>query len=161
SRTPVAFVGLGPIGRSTLSYALFRQSLEVVAACDPAPELAGRPLSSIVSGAPAAVRVAPDLDAFAQLPGGPVAILCPPSPVPQVAATIEQLVRAHRPVVTSCEEMVHPRLRHADWAQRIDALAREHGVALLGTGVNPGFVMDLLPATLSGVALRVDGLKCE
>ena len=74
TRTPVAFVGLGPIGRSTLSYALFRQGLEVVAACDPSPELAGRPLASIVSGAPATVRVAPTLDAFDALPKGTVAI---------------------------------------------------------------------------------------
>jgi hypothetical protein len=160
-RTPIAFVGLGPIGRSTLSYALFRPGLEVVAACDPAPELAGRTLASIVSGAPASVRVAPSLDALAQLPAGTVAILCTQSHVPQVAATVEKLVRARLPVVTSCEEMVHPRWRHPDWAERVDALAREHGVALLGTGVNPGFVLDLLPATLSGVALRVDGLKCE
>jgi 4-hydroxy-tetrahydrodipicolinate reductase len=153
TRTPVAFVGLGPIGRSTLSYALFRQGLEVVAACDPSPELAGRPLASIVSGAPAAVRVAPTLDAFDALPKGTVAILCTQSHVPQVAATVERLVRARLPVVTSCEEMVLPRWRHPDWAERIDAPRASTARRLLGTGVNPARARP--PASeLSGRAAR-------
>src|SRR6185295_16158037 len=94
-------------------------------------------------------------------PKGTVAILCTRSHVLEVAATVEQLVRQRLPIVTSCEELVHPRWRQPEWAARIDALAREHGVALLGTGVNPGFVLDLLPALLTGVALRVDGVRCE
>jgi 4-hydroxy-tetrahydrodipicolinate reductase len=160
-RTPVAFVGLGPIGRSTLAHALFRPGLEIVAACDPAPAVAGKPLDQLVAGAPAAIRVAPTLADFGRLPPTTVAILCTQSHIPQVAPTIEALVRARLPVVASCEELVHPQWRHPEWAAKIDALAREHGVAVLGTGVNPGYVLDLLPALLSGVALRVDALKLE
>ncbi len=37
------------------------------------------------------------------------------------------------------------------WAERFDALAKEHGVSILGTGVNPGFVLDALPIMLSSV----------
>jgi hypothetical protein len=161
SRTPIALVGLGPIGRSTLAYSLFRPGLEIVAACDPAPGLAGTPLDKIVAGAPASIRIASTLADFARLPPTTVAILCTQSHIPQVAATIETLVRARLPVVASCEELVHPQWRHPEWAQKIDALARENGVAVLGTGVNPGYVLDLLPAILSGVALRVDALKLE
>jgi 4-hydroxy-tetrahydrodipicolinate reductase len=161
SRTPIALVGLGPIGRSTLAYSLFRPGLEIVAACDPAPGVAGRPLAEIVAGAPAAIRVAPTLAGFASLPPATVAILCTQSHIPQVAATIETLVRARLPVVASCEELVHPQWRHPEWAATIDALARDQGVAVLGTGVNPGYVLDLLPAILSGVALRVDALRLE
>lgn len=161
SRTPIAMVGLGPIGRSTLAHALFRENLEVVAACDPAPGLAGTPLDKIVAEAPASVRVAPSLADFGRLPKGTVAILCTQSHIPQVAATVETLVRARLPVVASCEELIHPQWRHPEWAASIDALAREHGVAVLGTGVNPGYVLDLLPAILSGVALNVEALKLE
>jgi len=161
ARTPIALVGLGPIGRSTLAYALFRPGLEVVAACDPKPDLAGTPLDKFVAGAPASIRVAPSLAEFGRLPKGTVAILCTQSHIPQVAATVEALVRARLPVVASCEELVFPQWRHPEWAAQIDALAREQGVAVLGTGVNPGYVLDLLPAILSGVALRVDALKLE
>jgi 4-hydroxy-tetrahydrodipicolinate reductase len=160
-RTPIAVVGLGPIGRSTLAYALFRPGLELVAACDPAPGLAGTPLDKIVSGAPASIRVAPTLAEFGRLPKGTVAILCTQSHIPQVAATIEALVRARLPVVASCEELVFPQWRHPEWSGAIDALARDHGVAVLGTGVNPGYVLDLLPAILTGVALRVEALRLE
>lgn len=161
SRTPIAVVGLGPIGRSTLAYSLFRPGLELVAACDPAPGLSGTPLDRIVAGAPSSIRVAPTLADFGRLPKGTVAILCTQSHIPQVAATVETLVRARLPVVASCEELVFPQWRHPEWAASIDALARENGVAVLGTGVNPGYVLDLLPAILSGVALRVDSLRLE
>src|SRR5262245_7930410 len=110
--TPVAFVGLGPIGRSALAHALFRPGLRIVAACDPARDVAGKPLAQIVAGAPADVRVQPTLDGFENLPDGTVAILCTQSHVPEVAPTIEALLKARRPVVTSCEELVFPQWRH-------------------------------------------------
>jgi 4-hydroxy-tetrahydrodipicolinate reductase len=40
----------------------------------------------------------------------------------------------------------------------MDRLAREHGATLLGTGVNPGFVLDLLVIALTGVCARVDSI---
>src|SRR5262249_8023556 len=51
-KTPLVFVGLGPIGRSALAHALLRHDLDVVAACDPDRKLAGRPLAELVAGAP-------------------------------------------------------------------------------------------------------------
>lgn len=47
------------------------------------------------------------------------------------------------------EELLYPRLRHADLAVELDALAKAHGGRLLGTGVNPGFLMDTLPSLAS------------
>jgi 4-hydroxy-tetrahydrodipicolinate reductase len=38
--------------------------------------------------------------------------------------------------------------------RKIDAMAKRARVAVLGTGVNPGFVMDALPIALTGVCER-------
>jgi 4-hydroxy-tetrahydrodipicolinate reductase len=40
-------------------------------------------------------------------------------------------------------------------------LARKAKVAVLGTGVNPGFAMDALPIALSGVCERVDSIRID
>jgi 4-hydroxy-tetrahydrodipicolinate reductase len=62
-------------------------------------------------------------------------------------------------VVSSCEEMSYPRYRHAALAAQLDEEAKRAGKALLGTGVNPGFVMDLLPMVLSSMVLTVNKVR--
>jgi 2,4-diaminopentanoate dehydrogenase len=48
---------------------------------------------------------------------------------------------------------------HPSLAQQLDREARAAGVTLLGTGVNPGFVMDFLPAVLAGPCQRVSAIE--
>src|SRR5207237_1722591 len=62
-------------------------------------------------------------------------------------------------VVSTCEELSYPWLRHPEIAERLDKIAERRKVALLGTGVNPGFVLDRLPATLGSVVGRVDRVR--
>jgi 4-hydroxy-tetrahydrodipicolinate reductase len=159
--TPVVFVGLGPIGRSALGHALARPNLKVVGACDADPALAGKRLSELVSGAPSKVRVVAAVAELPKLARGTVAIVCTSSHVPQARATLEALLGRRLHVVSSCEELVYPQLRHPAFARRIDALARKRGVALLGTGVNPGFVLDLLPALLTAPCLSVAAVRAR
>src|SRR5690606_6194084 len=64
-------------------------------------------------------------------------------------------------VVSSCEEMVWPWYRHEALAHELDELAKAHKVTILGTGVNPGFVLDLLPVTLASMVRRVNAVRCE
>jgi 4-hydroxy-tetrahydrodipicolinate reductase len=59
-------------------------------------------------------------------------------------------------VVSTCEELAYPFHKHPELSKKLDAAAIEQGVALVGTGVNPGFVMDKLALTLSAVAQRID-----
>jgi 4-hydroxy-tetrahydrodipicolinate reductase len=58
-------------------------------------------------------------------------------------------------VVTTCEEMIAARWRWPAEAGALDRAARRAGVPVLATGVNPGFVMDLLPSALVNVCVRV------
>jgi len=161
SATPVVFVGLGPIGRSALAHALGRRSLRIVAACDADAALAGRRLRDLVAGAPRSVRVSPSVAALPKLPRGAVAVVCTSSQVVRARETFEALLSRGLHVVSSCEELVFPHRRHAAWTRRIDALARRRRVALLGTGVNPGFVLDLLPALLSAPCLTIAAVRAR
>ena len=87
--------------------------------------------------------------------------VCTASHIPDAAATFEALVAKGYHVVSSCEELVFPQLRHPKFARRIDELARRRKVAVLGTGVNPGFVLDLLPALLTGPCLSVQAIRAR
>jgi 4-hydroxy-tetrahydrodipicolinate reductase len=71
-------------------------------------------------------------------------------------------VLKHRlPIVSTTEELAYPWHSNKRLARKIDNLARKAKVAVLGTGVNPGFAMDALPITLTGVCERVDSIRVE
>jgi 4-hydroxy-tetrahydrodipicolinate reductase len=72
---------------------------------------------------------------------------------------IEEILRHKKCIVSTCEELAHPWETHPDLSRKIDRLAKENGVAVLGTGVNPGFAMDFLPVVASGVCSEVKRIK--
>ncbi len=155
SRVAVAFIGLGPIGRSTIAHALMHPSIEIAGACDTDRKLVGKPLSELVSEAPRGIRVVSSVEQLLQQTQARVILLCTQSRIQTISPVLETLIQGGRSVVSSCEELIFPFLRQPEWSTRIDALCKQHRVAVLATGVNPGFVLDLLPAVLSGVCLNV------
>ena len=74
---------------------------------------------------------------------------------------LEPLLEAGVNVVSIAEEMAWPWAYSREQASRVDALARANGVSVLGTGVNPGFVLDLLVVALTGVCARVDAITAR
>ena len=62
-------------------------------------------------------------------------------------------------VVSTCEELAYPYYKHPELANEIDELARKHGVTVLGTGINPGYLMDTLPITITGICKEVESIK--
>lgn len=171
---PVAVMGLGEIGRRVARAALTVPGLELVSAADAAPSIAGRPLGEVLVAAAPDVRVqARAAEAFAavrksmqaQSADGDVRgvlLHATGSRLESVIGELEEAVRAGLNVVSSCEELACPWVRHEKLADRLDRLAEQHGVTVVGVGVNPGFVLDRLVATLAqatGKVQRVDGLR--
>ena len=72
---------------------------------------------------------------------------------------IEEAIAAGLHIVSTCEELAYPELRHAPMARQIDRMAKEKGVAVLGTGVNPGLVMDRLVLAIAAACVRVDSVR--
>lgn len=164
TRARVALVGLGPIGIEVGKALAGRSEFALLGAADPASEKAGRALSELLDGAFPGVRVCPSAEAlYAESAGSrgrtDVAALCTGSRLHAVLPQVEEAIRAGLHVVSTCEELAYPELRHAPMARRIDALAREKGVAVLGTGVNPGLVMDRLVLAVASACVRVDSVK--
>jgi 4-hydroxy-tetrahydrodipicolinate reductase len=78
-----------------------------------------------------------------------------------VRPQIETILKARRPIVSTTEELAYPFYSHKRLAAAIHGLARRAKVAVLGTGVNPGFAMDALPIALTGVCERVDRVAVD
>lgn len=64
-------------------------------------------------------------------------------------------------VVSTAEEMAYPKAQEPELSAEIDKLAKENGVTVLGTGINPGLIMDLLVLTLTGACIDVESIKAE
>ena len=145
SGTRVVCVGLGAIGGAALAECLFRDDIEVVATVD--PTRAGERVEGVERGEV--------LDSIEQLVrvDADVAIVATGSHVPSVAADAARLTELGLHVVSSCEALVHPWLRHADVADELDEAARSNGRAVAATGVNPGFIMDVLPVVSLSVCI--------
>ncbi|HEX9240973.1 MAG TPA: saccharopine dehydrogenase NADP-binding domain-containing protein [Anaeromyxobacter sp.] len=148
---PVVLLGLGEIGQAIARAALARPDFRVVAAVDPDPSRVGRTLSEVLGEAAADVTVARSLAEVAALAQGGVVLQATRSLFAEVQPDLEAAARAGLHVVSTCEELAWPWLEHAEEAGALDRLCHERNVAVLGTGVNPGFVFDRLPAMLAQV----------
>jgi 4-hydroxy-tetrahydrodipicolinate reductase len=157
-------VGLGPLGRIIAADVLERGAGRIVGAVDTAADLAGARLADLVAGGDAAVEVMPSVSAWLgaagpRVAGVDAAIVATSSDLARAGPTILELLGAGVNVVSTCEELVFPWLRHGALADRLDETARRTGTRVLGTGVNPGFMMDTLPVFVTGVSKRVRAVR--
>jgi 4-hydroxy-tetrahydrodipicolinate reductase len=152
-------VGIGPLGRMIAERVEGRTNMAVVAAVDRDPELAGRDLGELCTAGGQGVAVSRTLGEALGRTGADVAVLTTVSDLKRIVPQIEEILEHGLPVVTTCEELAYPWETDPDSAHRIDRAARHKGVAVLATGVNPGFLMDTLPIVLSAVCQRVDAVK--
>jgi hypothetical protein len=154
-RPRILHVGLGPLGRRIQSDLAARGPGRAVAAVDVDVALAGLPLGELCPGAPLDVRVVSGLERIEDWEAIDAAILTTSSDLATCAPALKALAERGVSTVSTCEELLWPWLRHPQLARELDEVARANGAALLGTGVNPGYLMDALPVFLSAPALHV------
>jgi 2,4-diaminopentanoate dehydrogenase len=158
----VLHVGLGPIGVAILRQVSSLAGCVVVGAVDIDPAKAGRDLGEATGlRRRLGVKVSDDLAATLKATKPDIALVSTSSSLAGVLPTFEIVLRAKVPIVSTTEELVYPVKGHAALAKRLDAMAKRARVAVLGTGVNPGFVMDALPIALTGVSASVAGIEVD
>jgi hypothetical protein len=155
----VVQIGLGPIGIGIAERVAREPELELVGAVDPKEGVAGSDLGDLLGLAPMGVRVSESYDAAVESLRSDVAMHATGSHLEDVSDQLIALVRRGVSVVSTCEELSYPAQLHPEQAERLDSEAVEAGVVLLGTGVNPGFVMDKLVVTLMSACDEVRGVR--
>lgn len=153
-------VGIGPIGQKVVRYALEREGIEIVAAVDLDPDKTGKDLGRICDlDKDLGVTVSNDLGAAVSEAKPDVAVLTTVSSFEKCAVQAAEIAKLGVHVVSTCEEMSYPWDTSPDTARQLDETARENNVAVLGTGVNPGFLMDFLPTAMTAVCQDVTRIK--
>lgn len=153
----VLHVGLGPIGAAIARQVAARNGLTIVGAVDIDPAKAGQDLSKVIGhrrrlGVPVRATLQQALEEAEP----DVVVHCTSSSLRTVVPQLEQIFAARLPVVSTTEELSYPWYANRRLARRVDTMARSAGVAVLGTGVNPGFAMDALPIAITAVCERVE-----
>ena len=153
-------VGLGPLGQKAVRYALERGTIRIVGAVDPAPDKAGQDLGALCGiRKRTGVVVRRNLAAAMKGVKASVAVLTTVSSLKRLEPQVVELARAGLHIVSTCEELAFPWKTRPRIAKRLDAICKHHGVACVGTGVNPGYLMDFLPCILSAVCQRVERIR--
>src|SRR5262245_5532775 len=156
----VMHVGLGPIGAAIARQVAARKGLTIVGAVDIDPAKVGQDLGDVcVLGRKLRVKVSDDIARTIKAAKPDVAVLCTSSSLKKAAPEFEAVLKLKIPIVSTTEELAYPVKGNAAAAKRIDALAKRARVAVLGTGVNPGFVMDALPIALTAVCETVTAIE--
>jgi 4-hydroxy-tetrahydrodipicolinate reductase len=153
-------VGLGPIGAAIARQLAARKGFRIVAAVDIDAIKVGRDVGQVAElDRPIRVKVTNDLRKTAKKAKPDVAVLCTSSSLRRVMPQLEELMKLRLPVVSTTEELAYPAPRNRRLAKQLDQMAQKAKVAILGTGVNPGFAMDALPIALTSVCEHVNRIE--
>jgi 4-hydroxy-tetrahydrodipicolinate reductase len=151
----VVHFGIGPIGAGLVKYVLEKDGVKIVGAVDVDKNKVGKDLGELAVGKSIGVKITDDAEGLLRRTKPDIVIHSTGSYLQNVKSQLFQIMDARADLVSTCEELSYPFLKHPDIAKALDRRARKNGVTVLGTGVNPGFVMDTLAITATGVCQDV------
>ncbi len=157
-RIKVLVVGLGQIGIETCNLILEKDSLELVAAVDADPKKSDRDLGDLLGQKKLGVKVYDDLRKALEENEPEVTIITTKSFLRDIVNDILLCIDHHSSVISSCEELFFPFEKYPKLVEEIDLKAKENFVHVLGTGVNPGFIMDTLPVFITSVCTDIKSI---
>ena len=161
-RVRVVQYGIGPIGLMTIRAILARRDLELVGAIDVDPTKEQRDVADL-SGLrrPSGIRVTNRPQEVLAVKRPQVVLHTTQSALEDVFPQLRHCLESGASVVSTCEELVYPRVRQPKLARELDQLARAKDAVVLGTGVNPGFVMDTMAVAASAPCMEVRSVRVE
>jgi len=161
-RIRIIHYGIGAIGAEVVRLCLNRPEIEIVGAIDAHPSKAGLDLGEAANaGRTLGITVVYEAEPLLKDVYADVVIHSTSSALTTVYPQLMSIVSAEKSVISSCEELAYPWVRYPDISRKLDRRARETGVRVLGTGVNPGFVMDFLPLVLATACQQVRSIRVE
>ena len=154
----VILYGIGSIGSHIARGVLNKSWLHVVGAVDAAPHKLGKDLGEVIGLTRKTGIVIQEADDVVSKVQADVVIHATSSHLPDVVPQLAACLRSGMNVVSTCEELAYPYWKYPDVSRQLDATAKDHQVTLLGTGINPGYLMDTLPLLLTAPCIDVHGI---
>jgi hypothetical protein len=159
-QTKVIIYGCGVMGLRVAETLSRKKSFDIVGAIDIDPNLVGKDLGKMIGDDHSkGVSIYKDAAELFDKVDADIVVLTTQSHLKEVFPQIEQCIRADLNVVSTCEELSYPWEKEPDLARKIDKIAKDKGVTVVGTGINPGYLMDTLPLILTAPCLEVHSIK--
>jgi hypothetical protein len=160
-RVRLVLVGFGRANQAVLELALTRPWLEVVGVVVRSPERDGEAATIRVPGAPSGLRCSTDLAGTLAATRPDLAIVATATHLEEVLPVLETIAASGTPVICTAEDLAHIRSEDSPAAAAVIDLAARHRVPIVASGANPGFVLDVWPLTLTGLAWDVERLRAR
>lgn len=146
----VVVVGIGETGRKVCHTLLGKAGIEIVAACDKDPAVAGRDLGQVIGlSEKLGLVIDRSIEEMFSEVGADVAVYCTVTALDELCTQVLPALEAGCNVIATSEVLSYPWRKSPDHARKLDAAAKRHGVSVLGTGICPGFMPDLIPMVVS------------
>lgn len=160
----VAIWGFGAMGSGMARMLLKKKGVEIVGVCDMHPERVGKSIFEVLGvekGDRKEVVINPNIDEVLTEKCCDVCLCATDSftkkAFPRLKLALEKKVN----VISTAEEMAYPKAQNPELAAELDRIAKENGVTILGTGINPGLMMDLLVVCLTGCMIDVEHVEAK
>lgn len=160
NRFQVIQVGLGPMGKIIAKLLINRRNLLLKGVVDIDPKFIDKRLSEILEvNMENDIIIKQDLESLLATNKVDIVIIATSSSLKKVAPTISKAVGSGCNVISICEELSYPFEDAPILSQGLDDFAKSNEVTIVGTGINPGYLMDLLPIVITAPCQTVKSIN--
>jgi 4-hydroxy-tetrahydrodipicolinate reductase len=156
----VALYGVGAVGSMIAKFLLEKEGVEIIGAVDIAKDKIGRDLGEVLGlEKKLGIKISADADSLFSEAEADIAIHATSSYLKDTFPQIASVIKHNIKVISTCEELSYPYYSENEIAKKLDTLAKKHNATVLGTGINPGFLMDTLVITLTAVCQKIEKIE--
>ena len=160
----VVIWGFGAMGKGMADMLLTKKGVEITGVCDIHPDLVGNSIFNVLEEKQndhPEVIVTKDIDSLLNKENCDLVLLCTDSFTRKAFPRMVKVLEAGINCISTAEEMAYPKAQEPELSAELDKIAKANGVTVLGTGINPGFIMDLLVIALSGTMRDVEHIEAN
>ncbi len=155
--------GFGAMGTGAAETLVRKTGVDVVGVCDINPAIVGKDMYEVLNlerGNKPVVIINSNIDEVLKIKAD-ICITATDSYTAKAFPRLKKVLEAGINVVSTAEEMSYPRAQEPELADELDKIAKDNGVTILGTGINPGLMMDLLAVCLTGAMTDLESVECR
>jgi 4-hydroxy-tetrahydrodipicolinate reductase len=159
-KVKVVLYGVGAVGSLIAKSLLEKEGVKIVGAVDVAKDKVGKDLGEVLGlNRKIGVTISSDVNAVFSKTKPDIAIHATSSYLRDTYPQIVSIIKHGVNVISTCEELSYPYYSEPKIAEELDKLAKKHDATVLGTGINPGFLMDTLVITLTAACQKIEKIE--
>ena len=157
----IILYGVGEIGQRLAKRILKSEGLKIVGAIDIDPQKVGKDLGEVLDVTPLGVAIEDDAEKVLRQNPQAFVFHGTTSSLKAVYPQIVQILETGHSGVSTTEELSYPWYRYPDLSRSLDDLAKQKDRTFVGTGVNPGYLMDYFPAIVSALSANIRSISVK